>query len=95
VTAPSCITPARSIARKSFRTFRSVIRSSTAVINPECGIASKQLAMSDSATHRLPFHASSTRTWSASCVERPGRNPNEHSNMSASKIGSITNFVAA
>src|SRR5947209_12595853 len=30
---------------------------------------SKQLAMSDSATHRLPLHASSTRTWSASRSE--------------------------
>ena len=95
VTALSCITPARSIARRSLRTWRSLIRSSTAAINPECGIASKQLAMSDSATHRLPVHASSTRIWSASCAERLGRNPNEHSSMSASKIGSITVFVAA
>ena len=71
------------------------IRSSIADINPECGIASKQLAMSDSATHRLPLHASSMRTWSASCAERLGRNPNEHSSMSASKIGSMTIFVAA
>ena len=53
-TAPSCITPARNIARKSFRTWRSLIRSSIADINPECGIASKQLAMSVSTTHRLP-----------------------------------------
>jgi hypothetical protein len=89
------MTPARSIARKSLRTWRSEIRSSTAAINPECGIASKQLAMSDSATHRLPLQASSMSTWSASCAERLGRNPNEHSSMSASKIGSITVFVAA
>jgi hypothetical protein len=51
--------------------------------------------MSVSTTHRLPFHASSTRTCRASCVERLGRNPNEHANMSASKIGSITVFTAA
>ena len=95
MTPPSVMTPARSIARSSFSTWRSEIRSSIAAINPECGIASKQLAMSDSATHRLPLHASSMRTWSASCAERLGRNPNEHSSMSASKIGSITVFVAA
>ena len=35
------------------------------------------------------------RTWSASCAERLGLNPNEHSSMSASKIGSITDFSAA
>src|SRR5687768_15887945 len=51
--------------------------------------------MSDSATHRLPLHASSMSTWSASCAERLGRNPNEHSSMSASKIGSMTIFAAA
>jgi hypothetical protein len=34
-------------------------------------------------------------TCSASCAERLGRNPNEHANMSASKIGSATSFTAA
>jgi hypothetical protein len=33
-------------------------------------------------------------TWSASCAERLGRNPNEHGRKSASKIGSITSFTA-
>lgn len=70
-------------------------RSSIAAINPECGIAERQFQTSDSATHRLPLQASSMRTWRASCVERLGWNPNEHSSMSASKIGSITVFVAA
>src|SRR3954452_13877304 len=37
-------------------------------------------------THRRPFHASSTRTWRASCAARRGRNPNEHGRKSASKI---------
>jgi hypothetical protein len=89
------MTPARSIARSSLRRLRSEIRSSIADINPECGIASKQFETSDSAIHRLPLHASSIKTWRASCVERRGRNPNEHSSMSASKIGSITILVAA
>ncbi len=53
-TAPSCITPARNVARRSFNRLRSLTRSSIADINPECGIASKQLAMSDSRTQRLP-----------------------------------------
>ena len=66
-TAPSCIAPERNIARNSFRTCRSMIRSSIADINPSCGIAPKQSETSDSATHRLPSHASSMRTWSASC----------------------------
>jgi hypothetical protein len=61
------MTPERNIARKSFRTWRSLIRSSIASINPSCGIAPKQFETSDSATHRLPSHASSMRTWSASC----------------------------
>src|SRR5918994_7350428 len=51
--------------------------------------------MSASATHRPPLHASSTSTWSASCAERLSLNPNEHSSMSASKIGSMTILVAA
>jgi len=62
VTVPSCITPARNIARKSLSTWRSMIRSSIADINPECWISPKQLEMSDSATHRRPSHASSTST---------------------------------
>ena len=70
-------------------------RGSIVNINPECGISPKQLEMSDSATHRLPPHASSMRTCSASCCDRRGRNPNEHGKKSASKIGSITVFVAA
>ena len=37
-----CITPARSIARRSFRTGWSQIRSSTASISFSCGIAEKQ-----------------------------------------------------
>ena len=37
-------------------------RQTIADINPECGISPKQLEMSDSATHRLPSHASSIRT---------------------------------
>ena len=77
VTGPSIITPARNIARSSLSTWRSEIRSSIVAINPECGIASKRLAMSDSATHRLPLQASSMRTWRASCAERLGRNPND------------------
>ena len=30
------------------------------------------------------------RTWSASCADLRGRNPNEHGTKSASKIGSST-----
>ena len=94
-TAPSSITPARNIARRSFSRCRSLIRSSTAAINPECGISPKQLAMSVSAAHRLPLQDSSISTWSASCCDRLGRNPNEHGKKSASKIGSMTIRVAA
>src|SRR5690349_11741250 len=45
-TRPSCITPARNIARSSFSTGWSQTRSSTACIDLPCGIAVKQLAMS-------------------------------------------------
>jgi hypothetical protein len=51
-TVPSSITPTRNKARSSARTFRSQMRSSTADINPECGIAVKQSAMSVSTTQR-------------------------------------------
>jgi hypothetical protein len=94
-TEPSSITPARRNAPSNARTLRSQIRSSTADINPECGIAEKQSAMSVSTTHRRPFQASSTTTCKPSWAARRGRNPNEQSNMSASKIGSRTIFTAA
>jgi hypothetical protein len=42
--------------------------------------------MSVSTTHRRPRQDSSTRTCRASCAARFGRNPNEHGNMSVSKI---------
>src|SRR5680860_406848 len=45
VTLPASITPARSNARSSFSSDWSTIRSSTAPINPSCGIASKQEAI--------------------------------------------------
>ena len=51
--------------------------------------------MSVSTTHRRPRHASSMRTWRASCAERLGRNPKLQGWKSASKIGSITVFTAA
>jgi hypothetical protein len=51
--------------------------------------------MSDSTAQRLPRQHSSRSTWSASCAERSGRNPNEHGSKSASKIGSMTILVAA
>ena len=41
---PSCITPARSITRKSSRIARSQPRSSTACSNPACGIAANEAA---------------------------------------------------
>src|SRR6478752_1807484 len=94
-TCPSLITPARNIARSSLSTDRSLTRSCTARIKPSCGIASKQLAISVSTTHRLPRQDSSTSTCRASCGARRGRNPNEHANISASKIGSSTIFTAA
>jgi hypothetical protein len=94
-TAPPSITPARNIARSSFKRLRSLIRSSIADINPECGISPKQFEISDSAAHRLPLQDSSISTWSASCCDRLGRNPNEHGRKSASKIGSITSRAAA
>jgi hypothetical protein len=89
------MTPARSIARSSFKTAWSQTRSSTACINFSCGIASKQLAMSVSTTHRRPRQDSSMSTCRASCAARLGRNPNEQGSMSASKIGSSTIFIAA
>jgi len=46
------------------------MRSSTARINSSFGIASKQLAMSVSTTHRLPRQDSSMSTCRASCAER-------------------------
>lgn len=52
--APSCMTPTRNTARKSFRTWRSQTRVSIACINRSCGIASKHEAMSVSTTHRRP-----------------------------------------
>ena len=74
-TTPSLITPARSIARSSLSTDWSLTRSSIACINRSCGIASKQLAISVSTTHRRPRHASSTRTCSPSWPTVLGRNP--------------------
>ena len=94
LTAPSSITPARSIARSSRRSLRSQIRSSIACINRSCGISSKHEAMSVSTTHRLPRQHSSMSTCKASCADRRGRNPNEQSTMSASKIGSSTSLAA-
>jgi hypothetical protein len=67
----------------------------TADINPACGIAEKQSAISVSTTHRRPLKASSMTTCKASWAARRGRNPNEQSNMSASKIGSSTILSAA
>jgi hypothetical protein len=67
----------------------------TADINPECGIAEKQSAMSVSTTHRRPCQAWSMTTCKASWAARRGRNPNEQSNISASTIGSSTIFSAA
>jgi hypothetical protein len=89
------MTPARNIARKSFRTWRSQMRSSTVCINWSWGIASKHEAMSVSTTHRRPRHASSMRTWRASCADRLGRNPKLTGWKPASKIGSMTVFNAA
>ena len=94
-TCPPCITPARIIARSSFRTGWSQIRSSTAWINLPCGIAEKQLAMSVSTTHRRPRAHSSMSTCRASCCDRFGRNPKMHGAKSASKTGSSTIFTAA
>ena len=94
-TCPSSITPARSIARSSFRTAWSQTRSSTACINFSCGIAEKQLAMSVSTTHRRPRQHSSMSTCRASCADRLGRNPKLHGRKSASKTGSSTIFTAA
>ena len=95
LTTPASITPARSIARSSLRTWRSTIRSSTAWTNRSCGIDSKHEAISVSTTQRRPRHASSMRTCKASWAVFFGRNPNEHGNMSASKIGSMTSLRAA
>jgi hypothetical protein len=86
-TAPSSSTPARKNAPRSPRTRRSQIRSVTADINPECGSAEKQSAMSVSTTHRRPCQAGLMTTCKASWAARRGRNPNEQSSMSASKIG--------
>src|SRR5512132_2856844 len=44
LTTPASITPARSIARSSLRTWRSTIRSSTAWTNRSCGIDSNEAA---------------------------------------------------
>ena len=85
--------PRRDIARSSFRRLRSLIRSSIADINPECGISPKQFEMSDSATHRLPLQDSSINTWSAPCCDRLGLNPNEQAEVRL-EIGSITSRVA-
>jgi hypothetical protein len=93
-TAPSSVTPARSRARRSFSSWRSTIRSSTARINRSCGIASKRLAMSVSTTQRRPRKHSSRMSRRASRAVRPGRKPKEHGSKSASKIGSITAFAA-
>jgi hypothetical protein len=71
------------------------MRSSTADINPECGIEPKQSATSVSTTHWFPRNDSSRSTCSPSCAERLGRNPNEHGKKSASKTGSSTIFTAA
>src|SRR5215213_1250853 len=92
---PASITPTRSMPRTRPRMARSHTRSSTACINLECGIASKQLAMSVSTTQRRPFQDSSRSTCRASCADRLGRNPKEQSSMSASKIGSSTILTAA
>jgi site-specific DNA recombinase len=94
-TEPCSITPARRNARSSASRRRSLTRSSTADINPECGIEPKQSATSVSTTQRAPANDSSTRTCRPSCAERWGRNPNEHGRKSASKIGSSTIFTAA
>ena len=94
-TWPSSITPARSIARRSFRTGWSQIRSSTASMSLSCGIAEKQDAMSVSTTHRLPRAHSSMSTCKASCADSLGRNPKLHGRKSASKTGSSTIFTAA
>ena len=94
-TCPPCMTPARSIARRSVKTAWSLTRSSTACINFSCGIAEKQFAMSVSTTHRRPCQASSMRTCRASCADRLGRNPKLHGKKSASKTGSSTIFTAA
>src|SRR5215217_5323396 len=92
---PSCITPARSSMRTRLSTARSPTRSLIACINPACGIASKQLAISVSTTQRRPRQDSSMGTCRASCADRLGRNPKEQSSMSASKIGSSTILTAA
>jgi hypothetical protein len=42
-----------------------------------------------------PLQDSSIKTWSASCCDRLGRNPNEHARKSASNTGSITSLTAA
>ena len=88
---PCCTSArARSIARSSFKTGWSQMRSCTACINFSCGITEKQLAMSVSTTHRRPRQHSSMSTCWASCAERPGRNPKLHGGKSASKTGSST-----
>jgi hypothetical protein len=68
------------------------MRSETADINLSCGIAEKQLAMSVSTIHRLPWSMSTCR---ASWADFFGRNPKLHGIMSASKTGSMTIFTAA
>ena len=73
LTIPSSITPTRNIARSSFKRWGSLMRSSTASINLSWGIASKQLAMSDSTTQRRPRKDSSSKTCRASCGARLGK----------------------
>ena len=82
---PPSITPARNSMRTRDKTAWSQTRSSIACINSQCGIDSKQLAMSVSTTQRRPCHDSSMSTCKASCAERLGRNPKLHGRKSASK----------
>lgn len=60
-TCPSSVTPAQDHAQQ-LEHRRSPTRSSTACINASTGIASKQLAISVSITHRRPRQDSSIRT---------------------------------
>jgi len=83
------------MARSSFKTRRSLTRSSTACINASAGICPKQSLMSVSTTQRLPRQDSSMSTCKASRGSSPGRNPKLHGRKPASNTGSRTIRAAA
>jgi hypothetical protein len=73
-TAPSCMTPARSIARRSLR---STIVSSTAAINRSCGISSKlaELLEQNRKARELFAAVGCTRVLFGICVRHQGDDP--------------------